>query len=136
MRLRPFSQACIGTLAASILLAALTAASAHAQTYTVLHSFGSGTDGATPNAGVSPYSFHELRNDGYVGATEEGGEFGYGSVFYLKETSGIWTESVVHSFGGSDGLTRSRLRRVARGSTALPSRGVRTPPAPYTMPPT
>jgi len=67
----------------------------------VLHSFGATTDGKEPNAGLI------LDADGDLyGTTDLGGTYGTsssgGSVFELTpDTSGDWTEKVLHSFGAS-----------------------------------
>jgi uncharacterized repeat protein (TIGR03803 family) len=72
---------------------------AQAQTYTVLHSFGSGTDGATPLGGLAIYN----ETDCCLGTTAEGGEYGYGTVFKVRYYDGAWTYTLVHSFTGADG---------------------------------
>jgi len=66
----------------------------------VLHSFGSGTDGNEPTAGVVFDSSGNL-----YGTTEDGGAYGDGTVFeLLPRVGGGWTERVVHNFGsGQDG---------------------------------
>ncbi len=86
----------------AILVAVVTAAPAQAQTYTVLHSFGQGTDGASPAGGISPYIARGVA--GYLGTTQIGGQYGYGTVFHLLESGGTWSETVVHSFTGADGV--------------------------------
>jgi uncharacterized repeat protein (TIGR03803 family) len=65
----------------------------------VLHSFGSGTDGANPVAGVTFTSAGNL-----YGTTSAGGTYGYGTVFELTPSTAAWTENVLHSFAmQSDG---------------------------------
>jgi uncharacterized repeat protein (TIGR03803 family) len=60
----------------------------------VLHSFGNGTDGLYPYAGLI---FDAAGN--LYGTTYEGGIHGYGTVFELTpEEGGGWTEKVLHSF--------------------------------------
>ncbi|HEX4079983.1 MAG TPA: choice-of-anchor tandem repeat GloVer-containing protein [Rhizomicrobium sp.] len=62
---------------------------------TVLHSFGSGSDG------VGPIGFIEVKGTLY-GTTGGGGAYGYGTVFALDPKTGA--EQVLHSFGsGEDG---------------------------------
>jgi uncharacterized repeat protein (TIGR03803 family) len=62
---------------------------------TVLHSFGGGSDGATPNGGVV-----EDASGAFYGTTTAGGTSGQGTVFRLKGTR----ETVLYSFaGGTDG---------------------------------
>lgn len=67
----------------------------------LLHSFGNGTDGATPNAGLILDAAGNL-----YGTATFGGTYGGGIAFELKHTSGgSWAEKVLHSFGnGTDGL--------------------------------
>ena len=73
-------------------------------TETVLHSFGGGTDGVNPAAGLI---FDAAGN--LYGTTSSGGihcvPFGCGTVFELSpREDGGWTETVLHSFGlGTDG---------------------------------
>lgn len=62
----------------------------------VLHSFTSGADGSSPDAGLIRDSAGNL-----YGATTSGGAFGNGTVFKLNTTG---EETVLHSFtGGADG---------------------------------
>ncbi|MGB8888000.1 MAG: choice-of-anchor tandem repeat GloVer-containing protein [Candidatus Korobacteraceae bacterium] len=69
----------------------------------VLHSFGSGTDGAYPLYGVSLTG----SAGNLYGTTYEGGIHGLGTVFELSPSGGgNWTEKVLHSFGsGADGAS-------------------------------
>ena len=69
-------------------------------TETVLHSFGSGTDGIVPAAGLIMDTAGNL-----YGTTYEGGIRGGGTVFELSpREGGGYTETVLHSFGsGTDG---------------------------------
>ena len=69
----------------------------------MLHSFGSGTDGADIRAGLTLDTAGNL-----YGTTEEGGTYGGGMVFELTpQAGGGWTEKVLHNFGndGMDGLS-------------------------------
>jgi len=64
----------------------------------VLHGF-DGTDGAYPYAGLSLDWAGSL-----YGTTSQGGSEGKGNVFKLTPgANGRWTETVLHSFTGSDG---------------------------------
>ncbi len=64
-------------------------------TETVLHSFGSGTDGASPFVGLI---FDAAGN--LYGTTTYGGTYGVGTVFELTPTAGgDWLETVLYSFG-------------------------------------
>ena len=78
------------------------APSASGWTHTVLYSFTGGADGAEPYKGVT------LDAEGNLyGTTVAGGsgpcESGCGVVFKLTNSAGVWTESVIHTFTGSDG---------------------------------
>jgi uncharacterized repeat protein (TIGR03803 family) len=67
-------------------------------TETVLYSFGTGTDGSDPVAGVSFDSAGNL-----YGTTAGGGSYGYGIVFQLVAAS-AWSENILHNFqDGNDG---------------------------------
>jgi uncharacterized repeat protein (TIGR03803 family) len=67
-----------------------------AGTYTVLHSFAGGSDGANPFAGLTRDSAGNL-----YGTTQYGGVHGNGVVFKLSPAG---TETVLHRFtGGADG---------------------------------
>ena len=70
-------------------------------TETLLYSFNFGADGVLPYAGLV------LDREGNLyGTTKAGGDFGYGTVFELiRGQSGTWTETVLHSFDGNDGLS-------------------------------
>jgi uncharacterized repeat protein (TIGR03803 family) len=65
---------------------------------TILHRF-SGNDGENPYAGVI---FDAAGN--LYGTTTIGGIHDDGVVFELTPSSGGWTETVLHSFSGTDGL--------------------------------
>ena len=71
-------------------------------THTVLYSFTGGLDGGEPYKGVT------LDPDGnLVGTAVTGGngpcEGGCGVVYKLTNNGGVWTQSVIHNFVGSDG---------------------------------
>jgi uncharacterized repeat protein (TIGR03803 family) len=59
----------------------------------VLYSFGSGTDGAIPVAGVAMDASGDL-----YGTTSAGGTYGYGTVYELKRSTPQWTETILHEF--------------------------------------
>jgi uncharacterized repeat protein (TIGR03803 family) len=62
----------------------------------VLYSFGSGTDGAVPVAGVTIDAGGKI-----YGTTSAGGSYGYGTVFELALSKSGWTESILHDFQNS-----------------------------------
>lgn len=70
--------------------------------YSVLYSFGSGTDGQIPQSSL----FIDGKGNLY-GTTYQGGTANLGTVYKLTSPAtagGAWTESVLHSFaGGTDG---------------------------------
>jgi uncharacterized repeat protein (TIGR03803 family) len=66
----------------------------------VLYSFGSGKDGVAPRAGLIFDGKGNLYGTTSFGSA--GG--GYGTVFQLTLSNGQWTETVLHAFGGSDGV--------------------------------
>lgn len=69
-------------------------------TETVLYSFGTLPDGATPVGGVNLDSSGNL-----YGTTSLGGAYGYGTVFQLAPGS-TWTENILYSFQNTtDGAT-------------------------------
>ena len=79
-----------------VLVSAIPAA--WGQTYTVIHNFGGGLDGAEPSAGLTIDSAGNL-----YGPTFEG-DAGTGTVYKLSHHSGGWLLSPLYLFpGGSDG---------------------------------
>jgi uncharacterized repeat protein (TIGR03803 family) len=77
----------------------LTSVAGGGWTETVVHNFGSGTDGVTPIAGLT---FDPAGN--LYGTTEVGGPSNVGTVFQLLPTTGGgWSETVIHSFNVDPG---------------------------------
>ena len=72
----------------------------------ILHSFGSGTDGAAPYSGLIFDAAGNLYGTTENGGTSDSCHGGCGTVFELTPTTGGgWTETVLHSFGsGTDGV--------------------------------
>ena len=67
-------------------------------TESIIHSFGSGTDGVGPYAGVV------LDTAGNVyGTTPNGGTDGGGAVYQLMPSNGGWLENVLVNFNGTNG---------------------------------
>jgi uncharacterized repeat protein (TIGR03803 family) len=78
----------------------LTISVAHAQTFTVLHSFTGGSDGGSPAAGLTVDAAGN-----FYGTTPSGGA-GYGTVFKLSHSRSGWLLSPLYSFAGPpDGAT-------------------------------
>ncbi len=90
---------------ASALLLIFAAAESQAQTFTVLHNFTGGADGAYPYAGLT---MDQAGN--FYGTTANGGNTagdcvfnGCGTVFKLKRAGSGWILSPLYSFSGPDG---------------------------------
>ena len=77
-------------------LTLFTTPAAHAQTFSVIHTF-NGSDGATPLAGLT------LRGGVLYGTTWSGG-MGQGTVFQLTRSGSNWTSSLLSEFA-TDGAT-------------------------------
>lgn len=75
----------------------------------VLYSFGTGTDGATPVAGIAFDASGNL-----YGTTSAGGTYGYGTVFQLTHSASGWKETILHHFQLQDdgGVPYAGLLRV------------------------
>lgn len=65
--------------------------------FRVLHTFAGGMDGSNPSGMMI---FKGVK----YGTTSGGGQFGYGTVFHITYSGGVFTTSTIYSFaGGSDG---------------------------------
>lgn len=85
--------------AAVVLAGVIVPVSARATTFTVLHTFTGGSDGAGPLAGVTIDRMGNL-----YGTAQNGGAAGYGTAFKLKHSSAGWKFSVLYTFAsGNDG---------------------------------
>jgi uncharacterized repeat protein (TIGR03803 family) len=84
--------------------------------FELLHSFGKGSDGADPYAGLVLDSAGNL-----YGATINGGAYGYGTVYELSPSeTGTWTEKVLHDFNLS---SENGTEAVPWGGLTLDSSG-------------
>ncbi len=71
------------------------------QTYTVIHNFTGGADGAYGYVGLTPD-----RSGNFYGTAWAGGSYGYGTVFKLSHSGSGWVLTTLYSFaGGNDGAT-------------------------------
>jgi uncharacterized repeat protein (TIGR03803 family) len=90
-------------LLATLILAAATQ-SAQAQTFTVLHNFTGGGDGAAPLAGLTRDAggnfYGTAYNGGYTGGTCA--PYGCGTVFKLSNKGSGWVLTPLYSFQGSN----------------------------------
>jgi uncharacterized repeat protein (TIGR03803 family) len=82
------------SLAAGAILGILPLA-AHAGTYTVLHNFAGGNDGASPVDGLLI-----AHNGAYIGTTPSGGPANVGTVYKIGKSG---TETVLYAFTGQGG---------------------------------
>lgn len=96
------------------MLAAGLAISAHAQTFSVLHTF-TGSSYSTNYDGANPYAALIISGDTLYGTALEGGALGLGTVFSLKTNGAGFT--TLHSFSGSDG--RSPYAGLVLSGTTL-----------------
>jgi len=90
----------VNLLAGSLL--AVTIETAQAQTFTVLHSFTGGADGALPSAGLTQDLAGNLYGTTTLGGMNHGGDCydaGCGIVFKLMSTGSDWILSPLHAFG-------------------------------------
>jgi uncharacterized repeat protein (TIGR03803 family) len=72
--------------------------SMQAQTFSVLHYFTGGTDGASPYAGVT------IAPSGVLyGTAEGGGTYGAGTVFKLRQVNSSWLYTPLYEFTGVSG---------------------------------
>ena len=88
------------TMAVLFALTLVAIPSAQAQSFTVLHSFTGGADGASPAAGLT------LDKAGNLYGTASAGGAGYGTVFKLTHSGTGWIVNPLYQFqGGADGAT-------------------------------
>ena len=86
------------TLAFALIMIVMQAA--QAQTFSVLHNFTGGTDGAGPTAGVTVAPSGVL-----YGTASNGGISNFGTVFKLTQVNSSWVFSTLYEFGSGDGIT-------------------------------
>jgi len=105
----------ISTLSLIAFVLTLGATQAQAQTFTVLHNFTGGADGALPMAGITMDAAGNL-----YGTTSYGGAGGtdLGTVFRLKHSGPNWILTTLHTFvGGADGAYPYGRVAIARDGT-------------------
>lgn len=89
-------------------------------TYSVIHAFKGGADGANPQAGLIIGSGGVLYGTTYGGGATSGCPSGCGAVFQLSPPAagtGAWKEKLLHGFANSDGA-------LPYGRLAIDSNGV------------
>jgi len=102
------------------ILAATTSQPAQAQTFTVLHSFTGGSDGAYPLTGLTLDASGNLYGTtagGGKGSCQFSNGQGCGIVFKMRRQSAGWTLTPLYSFTGSDGFLPEG--RVAFGPNGI-----------------
>lgn len=101
------------------LLFALAMPAAHAQTYTVIHNFTGGADGATPMAGLTVDQAGNLYGAANYGGNLGGncGAQGCGVVYRLANHNSGWVLTPLYSFqGGTDG-TNPQMANIVIGQS-------------------
>ena len=81
----------------------------------VLHQFTNGSDGASPQSGVT----FDSKGNIYGTAERGGNEPGYGVVFELKKSAGAYVENVLYSFPGRAGGQGPNTQMVLDGAGNL-----------------
>jgi uncharacterized repeat protein (TIGR03803 family) len=88
----------LGLILAFACVLLLMALPMQAQTFSVLHSFTGGTDGANPYSGVTVGPSGVL-----YGTAESGGTFGVGTVFKLRQVNSSWILTPLYELTGVSG---------------------------------
>ena len=93
-------KSCFGALLTPLFIViVLSAPAIRAQTFSVLHNFSGGVDGADPFDGLTADGFGN-----FYGTTSSGGDADQGAVYKLSNHNGSWILTPLHSFvGGNDG---------------------------------
>jgi uncharacterized repeat protein (TIGR03803 family) len=105
--------AATAALAIAFVLIVVAPQHAQAQTYTVLHNFTGGLDGATPYAGLT------IQGESLYGTATGGGAHTYGTVYRLQHRGSGWTFAPLYSFTGVGGDGAYPWARVVFGPTGL-----------------
>ena len=108
-------------VSAVVLILAVTFAipGAEAQTFTVLHNFTSGGDGASPRAGLTMDAAGNFYGTAYFGGTAGAGcGLGCGVAFRLRHSGSSWVLTPIYSFtGGNDGANPYGRLAIAQDGT-------------------
>jgi uncharacterized repeat protein (TIGR03803 family) len=108
---RPACTRCILSTLFLIALAVVASLPAQAQTFSVIHNFTGGMDGANPQAGLSMDRAGNL-----YGTTGDGGAHSFGTVYRLKHLGSGWIFMPLYGFQGGNDAAGS-LARVIIGPT-------------------
>ena len=90
-------------LAAGLIVIVFAAVAAQAQSYTILHSFTRGQDGASPLGGLTIDAGGSLYGTASSGGAGNSCLGGCGTVFKLSQRNSSWTLSPLYLFNQSDG---------------------------------
>ncbi len=89
----------------------------------VIHNFGYGTDGENPHSSLVIDRFGR-----FLGTTEWGGAYLYGTVFQLEDFEGGWTESLLFAFNGQTNGSNPISGLTQQGGAHLYGTAYSTPP--------
>ena len=109
------SHCCLHIALFAVVLLVAASDNALAQTYTVIHNFTGGGDGATPMAGLTSDPAGSLYGTASSGGNLGGncGSLGCGVVYRLSNHNAAWVLAPLYSFrGGSDGMNPQRANVV------------------------
>ncbi len=95
----------------SLITLVASLSTAHAQTFSVIHTFTGSPDGASPIAGVT------LRAGVLYGTTSEGGDAENGIAYQITHSGSNWVTTSISLF--PDGGSRPQARIVFLGLTAI-----------------
>ncbi|HUI83111.1 MAG TPA: choice-of-anchor tandem repeat GloVer-containing protein [Candidatus Binatia bacterium] len=93
----------VSTILLPALLLFLSVPAAQAQTFTVLHNFTHGDDGANPRSGLTMDRAGNLYGTASMGGTGNNCNGGCGTVFRLSPAGSGWTFSPLYEFDKTDG---------------------------------
>ncbi len=105
-------------LALVLVLAAMTTQQAQAQTFSVIHNFTGGLEGATPMAGLTTDTAGNLYGTANYGGNTGGncGSRGCGSVYRLANRNGSWVITPLYNFSGGNDGSNPEAANVVVGS--------------------
>jgi uncharacterized repeat protein (TIGR03803 family) len=105
-------------LAIILTLTAIATESAHAQSYSVIHNFTGGQDGATPMAGLTIDNAGNLYGAANFGGKTGGncGSAGCGVVYRMARRNSSWVLTPLYSFAGGNDGTNPQTAAVLIGS--------------------
>ncbi len=100
----------VATMMMMLALSLVTANSAQAQSFSVVHNFSGGLDGANPYAGLTMD-----RAGNFYGTTYAGGSSRLGTVYRLKRSGSSWIADGLYSFRGGPNDGAEPVARIIFG---------------------